>query len=62
MRLFLHKMLLLLQQKLLGKYLIRIIDGKQIICKIIETEAYDGPTDDVNHGFNRRSLRNETLF
>ncbi|WP_424526771.1 DNA-3-methyladenine glycosylase [Spiroplasma endosymbiont of Glossina fuscipes fuscipes] len=50
-------------QQLLGKYLIRIIDGKQIICKIIETEAYDGPADDANHGFNnKRSLRNETLF
>ncbi|WP_255416594.1 DNA-3-methyladenine glycosylase [Spiroplasma endosymbiont of Megaselia nigra] len=26
-------------RELLGKYLVRIIDGKKIICKIIETEA-----------------------
>ncbi len=50
-------------RELLGKYLVRIIDGKKIICKIIETEAYDGPEDDANHGFNnKRSYRNETLF
>ncbi|WHQ36940.1 DNA-3-methyladenine glycosylase [Spiroplasma sp. SV19] len=53
----------LVAQQLLGKYLVRIIDGKKINCKIVETEAYDGPTDDANHGFNnKRSLRNETLF
>ncbi|QED24146.1 DNA-3-methyladenine glycosylase [Spiroplasma citri] len=50
-------------RELLGKYLVRIINGKKIVCKIIETEAYDGPDDDANHGFNNnRSSRNKTLF
>ncbi|WP_374695970.1 DNA-3-methyladenine glycosylase [Spiroplasma endosymbiont of Polydrusus formosus] len=53
----------LVARELIGKYLVRVINGKNIICRIIETEAYNGPDDDANHGFNnKRSLRNETLF
>ncbi len=38
-----------LAQKLLGKILVRNIDGKLIKVKIVETEAYDGKIDRACH-------------
>ncbi|AGM24738.1 DNA-3-methyladenine glycosylase [Spiroplasma chrysopicola] len=50
-------------EQLLGKYLVRVINNKRIVAKIVEVEAYDGAEDDANHGFNnRRTVRNEPLF
>jgi len=37
---------------LLGKYLVRNINGRKIIGKIVETEAYIGPKDRASHAFN----------
>ena len=60
---FFAKNAIAVAQSLLNKYLVRIIDGKKIIVRIVEVEAYDGPTDDANHAFNnKRTTRNETLF
>ncbi|AHF57352.1 DNA-3-methyladenine glycosylase [Spiroplasma eriocheiris] len=60
---FFAKNAIVVAQSLLNKYLVRIIDGKKIIARIVEVEAYDGPTDDANHAFNnKRTARNETLF
>ena len=36
---------------LLGKYIIRKIDGKELVGKIIETEVYIGPQDKASHAF-----------
>ena len=38
-----------LAQKLLGKILVRNINGKLIKVKIVETEAYDGKIDRACH-------------
>ena len=50
-------------QGLLGKYLIRKIGNKQLIGKIIETEAYIGPKDKASHAYQgKRTKRNEAEF
>ncbi len=36
---------------LLGKHLVRHIDGKEISGKIVETEAYIGPNDKASHSY-----------
>jgi len=50
-------------QNLLGKCLIRKIGHKQLIGKIIETEAYIGPKDKASHAYQgKRTKRNEAEF
>ncbi|BDU49922.1 DNA-3-methyladenine glycosylase [Haliovirga abyssi] len=52
-----------LAKKLLGQYIVRRIDGKEIIVKIVETEAYVGPEDKGCHAYNnRRTKRTESMF
>jgi len=36
---------------LLGKYIIRKFDDKELVAKIIETEAYIGPQDKASHAY-----------
>ena len=48
---------------LLGKYLIRRVEGGTIACRVTETEAYVGRCDKACHAYNyRRTPRTETLF
>ena len=50
-------------RELLGKLLIRVLDGKALIGRITETEAYVGPIDKACHAYNyKRTPRTETLF
>ena len=50
-------------QDLLGRYLIRMQDGKPLVIRITETEAYIGRIDKACHAYNyRRTARTETLF
>src|SRR3954468_15508534 len=49
-------------QELLGKYLVRKIDDKLLIGKIVETEAYLGKNDPAAHGFKGQTQRNTVLF
>lgn len=50
-------------KELLGKHLIRNINGKEVICKIVETEAYCGPEDKGCHAYNnKRTNRTEVMF
>ncbi|HHY81685.1 MAG TPA: DNA-3-methyladenine glycosylase [Clostridiales bacterium] len=52
-----------LAKKLLGYHLVRIIDNKALIGKIVETEAYMGEFDKAAHSYNnRRTKRTETMF
>lgn len=52
-----------LAKKLLGKILVRKIDGKIIKARIVETEAYMGPLDKAAHSYqNRRTKRTEPMF
>lgn len=48
---------------LLGKVLVREVDGKVLKGRIVETEAYIGATDKACHAYNgRRTKRTEPLY
>jgi DNA-3-methyladenine glycosylase len=49
-------------QKLLGKLLIREIEGQTLTGRIVETEAYLGKDDPAAHSFAGRTARTEVLF
>jgi DNA-3-methyladenine glycosylase len=49
-------------KKLLGKYFVREFNGKNLIGKIVEVEAYDGKIDQAAHSFNGKTKRNEVMF
>jgi len=50
-------------QDLLGKVLVREVDGKVLKGKIVETEAYIGTIDKACHAYNgRRTKRTEILY
>jgi DNA-3-methyladenine glycosylase len=50
-------------KNLLGKELVRIINGEKIVCKIVETEAYGGVEDKGSHAFEgKRTKRTEPMF
>lgn len=48
---------------LLGRYLVREIDGRRRTVRIVETEAYLGARDRASHAWNgRRTQRNASLY
>jgi DNA-3-methyladenine glycosylase len=50
-------------RELLGKYLVRRIEGTELIGKIVEVEAYLGPKDKAAHSYGgRRTERNEVMY
>ena len=50
-------------KELIGKLLVRKLGDGEIICKIVETEAYVGPEDKGSHAYqNRRTKRTEVMF
>lgn len=50
-------------QGLLGCYLVRRLDGENLVCRITETEAYVGAVDKACHAYGgRRTARTETLY
>ena len=49
-------------RSLIGKYLVRVINGRTLAGKIIEAEAYVGPQDRACHASKGRTQRTEVLF
>ena len=49
-------------RSLVGKYLIRCIDGREIAGKIIEVEAYVGVEDEACHASKGRTQRTDVMF
>lgn len=48
---------------LLGKYLVRVLDGEALVCRINETEAYIGAIDKACHAYGyRRTRRTQVMF
>lgn len=60
---FFTKGALELAKELLGKTIVRTVDGRVLNGKIVETEAYIGEIDKASHAYNgRRTERTEPLF
>lgn len=52
-----------LAKDLLGQYIVHNLPEGQVVGKIVETEAYQGPEDRAAHSFgNRRTKRTEIMF
>ena len=50
-------------RNLLGKYLVRRLDGALLVCRITETEAYVGAVDKACHAYGyHKTRRNATMF
>jgi DNA-3-methyladenine glycosylase len=48
---------------LLGRYLVRELDGERLVLRLVETEAYLGASDRASHAWaGRRTPRNESLY
>lgn len=48
---------------LLGRYLVRHVDGRRLVLKLVETEAYLGAPDRASHAWDgRRTERVESLY
>ncbi len=48
---------------LIGKHLVRKLDGSTVVCRIVEAEAYMGPADKASHAYkNRASKRTEVFY
>ena len=52
-----------LARDLLGKTLVRVLNGEPLVCRITETEAYVARCDKACHAYGgRRTARTEVLF
>ena len=49
-------------RELLGKWMVRRIDGEERIGRIVEVEAYLGPLDLAAHSSKGRTARTEVMF
>jgi DNA-3-methyladenine glycosylase len=49
-------------QELLGKFLVRKINNKEIAVMITQTEAYDGPYDLASHASKGKTKRTQIMF
>jgi len=47
--------------RLLGSYLVRELDGRKLVSKIVETEAYD-QADAASHSYRGRTQRTAVMF
>jgi DNA-3-methyladenine glycosylase len=47
---------------LIGKVLVHRVEGRELRARIVETEAYLGPTDLASHSSKGRTKRNEVMF
>ena len=61
-RAYFNRPTLTVARSLVGKYLIRCIDGREIAGKIIEVEAYVGSQDRACHASKGRTQRTEVMF
>ncbi len=59
---FFQQKTLKVAKDLIGKYLVRKIDGRTIRAKIVETEAYCGSKDLACHAAKGKTPRTEVMF
>jgi DNA-3-methyladenine glycosylase len=61
-RSYFNRPTLTVARSLIGKYLVRSIDGRELAGKIIEVEAYVGSQDRACHASKGRTARTDVLF
>ena len=61
-RIYFNRPTLSVARSLIGKYLVRSINGRMLAGKIVEVEAYVGPQDKACHASKGRTPRTEVLF
>ena len=61
-RIYFNRPTLSVARSLIGKYLVRSIDGRMLVGKIVEVEAYVGAQDKACHASKGRTQRTEVLF
>jgi DNA-3-methyladenine glycosylase len=61
-RTYFNRPTLTVARSLVGKYLIRCIDGREIAGKIVEVEAYVGSEDKACHASKGRTQRTDVMF
>ena len=59
---FYNRSTLIVAKELLGKYLVRRIDGRLVRARIIETEAYRGLEDKASHASKGITPRTKVMF
>ena len=61
-RIYFYRPTLTVARSLIGKYLVRSIDGRMLAGKIVEVEAYVGPQDKACHASKGRTQRTDVMF
>jgi DNA-3-methyladenine glycosylase len=59
---FFKRKSLLVAREILGKRLVRILDGERLSGTIVEVEAYIGQDDQASHARPGRTARNASMF
>ena len=61
-RIYFNRPTVTVARSLIGKYLVRVINGRILAGKIVEVEAYVGLQDKACHASKGRTQRTEVLF
>ena len=61
-RSYFNRQTLVVARSLIGKYLVRVIDGRIFAGKIVEVEAYVGAGDKACHASKGRTQRTDVMF
>jgi DNA-3-methyladenine glycosylase len=61
-RVYFNRPTVTVARSLIGKYLVRSIDGRILAGKIVEVEAYVGPEDKACHASKGRTQRTDVMF
>ena len=61
-RIYFNRPTVTVARSLIGKYLVRVIDGRILAGKIVEVEAYVGPQDKACHASKGRTQRTDVMF
>src|SRR3990167_11212950 len=59
---FFERPTLVIARGLIGKYLVRRINGRTMSLMITEVEAYDGFDDEASHASRGQTIRNTPMF